>query len=34
MNTMTFFLRPSLILKLDEKDGVKYSKFDFVILTP
>jgi len=29
-----FFVRPSLILKLDEKDGIKYSKFDFVIFSP
>ena len=29
-----FFVRPSLILKLDEKDGTKYSEFDFVIFTP
>ncbi len=29
-----FFVRPSLILKLDEKDGIKYSKFDFVIYNP
>jgi len=29
-----FFVRPSLILKLDEKDGIKYSEFDFVIFTP
>ncbi len=29
-----FFVRPSLILKLDEKDGIKYSKFDFVIFNP
>jgi len=29
-----FFVRPSLILKLDEKDGVNYSEFDFVIFTP
>jgi len=26
-----FFVKPSLILKLDEKDGIKYSEFDFVI---
>ena len=29
-----FFAKPSLILKLDERDGVKYSDFDFVIFTP
>jgi len=29
-----FFVRPSLILKLDEKDGTKYSEFDFIIFTP
>ncbi len=29
-----FFVKPSLILKLDEKDGIKYSEFDFVIFTP
>jgi len=29
-----FFVKPSLILKLDEKDGTKYSEFDFVIFTP
>jgi len=29
-----FFVRPSLILKLDEKDGTMYSEFDFVIFTP
>ena len=29
-----FFVRPSLILKLDVKDGIKYSKFDFVIYNP
>ncbi len=29
-----FFVRPSLILKLDEKDGTKYSEFNFVIFTP
>ena len=29
-----FFVRQSLILKLDEKDGTKYSKFDFVIYNP
>jgi len=29
-----FFVRDSLILKLDEKDGTKYSKFDFVIFNP
>ena len=29
-----FFVRPSLILKLDEKDGTKYSEFDFVVFTP
>jgi len=27
-----FFVKPSLILKLDEKNGTKYSEFDFVIL--
>ena len=29
-----FFVKPSLILKLDERDGTKYSEFDFVIFTP
>ena len=29
-----FFVTPSLILKLDEKDGTKYSEFAFVIFTP
>ena len=29
-----FFVKPSLILKLDEIDGVKYSNFDFVIFLP
>ena len=30
-----FFVKPSLILKLDERDnGVKYSDFDFVIFMP
>jgi len=29
-----FFVKPSLILKLDEKDGIKYSEFNFVIFTP
>ena len=29
-----FFVKPSLILKLDEKNGTKYSEFDFVIFTP
>ncbi|MCH7968900.1 MAG: hypothetical protein IH841_06630 [Thaumarchaeota archaeon] len=29
-----FFVTPSLILKLDEKDGTKYSEFNFVIFTP
>jgi len=29
-----FFVKPSLVLKLSEKDGIKYSKFDFVIFTP
>lgn len=28
-----FFVRPSLILKLDEINDTKYSEFDFVILT-
>ena len=31
---LDFFVKPSLILKLDEKDGIKYSEFDFVIFTP
>lgn len=29
-----FFVNPSLILKLDETDGIKYSEFNFVIFTP
>ena len=29
-----FFVKSSLILKLDEKDGTKYSEFNFVIFTP
>jgi len=29
-----FIVKSSLILKLDEKDGTKYSEFDFVIFTP
>jgi len=29
-----FFVKPSLILKLDERNGTKYSEFDFVIFTP
>jgi len=29
-----FFVKPSLILKLDEKDGIKYSEFNFIIFTP
>jgi len=29
-----FFVKPSLILKLDERDGTKYSEFNFVIFTP
>jgi len=29
-----FFVKPSLILKLNEKDGIKYSEFDFVIFIP
>jgi len=29
-----FFVTPSLILKLNEKDGIKISEFDFVIFTP
>jgi len=28
-----FFVRPSLILELDEKNGTNYSEFDFVIFT-
>jgi len=31
---LDFFVKPSLILKLDEKNGTKYSEFDFVIFTP
>ena len=29
-----FFVKPSLILKLDERNGVMYSDFDFVVFTP
>jgi len=29
-----FFVKPSLILKLDERDEIKYSDFDFVVFTP
>jgi len=29
-----FFVKSSLILKLEEKDGTQYSEFDFVIFTP
>ena len=31
---LDFFVKSSLILKLDEKNGTKYSEFDFVIFTP
>ena len=31
---LDFFVKHSLILKLDEKNGTKYSEFDFVIFTP
>jgi hypothetical protein len=27
-------VKPSLILKLDERDGIKYSEFDFVVFIP
>jgi len=29
-----FFVKPSLILKLDERNEIMYSDFDFVIFTP
>jgi len=31
---LDFLVKPSLILKMDERDGIKYSEFDFVIFTP
>ena len=31
---LDFFVKPSLILKLDERDGIQYSDFDFVVFTP
>jgi len=31
---LDFLVKPSLILKMDERDGIKYSEFDFVVFTP
>lgn len=31
---LDFFVKPSLILKIDERDRIKYSEFDFVVFTP
>lgn len=31
---LDYFVKPSLILKLDEQDRIKYSEFDFVIFRP
>jgi catechol 1,2-dioxygenase len=31
---LDYFVKPSLILKIDERDGIKYSEFDFVVFTP
>lgn len=31
---LDYFVKPSLILKINERDGTKYSEFDFVVFTP